>query len=94
MRDVRLRAYVQFDGRIVSEEALLTSQKHEPRLSWPRFEELEGIKLRHRLQRTEKSEAIKEYALRSYTGLATKIQDMFVREKNAAQGFGLHFKKD
>lgn len=45
VRDVRERAYVQFDGRIGSEEASLTRQKHWPRLSWLCFEEVEGIKL-------------------------------------------------
>lgn len=46
-----------------------------------------GQNYKHRPQRTEKSEAIKEYALRSYIALATKIQDKFIRKKNAAQGF-------
>lgn len=30
---------------------------------------------------TEKSEAVKESALRCYTALATKIQDEFIRKK-------------
>lgn len=45
---------------------------------------LKGQSYRHRPQRTEKSETIKEYALRSDTASATKIQDKFIRKKIAA----------
>lgn len=42
---------------------------------------LKGQNYRHRTQMTEKSEAVKESALRSYTALATKVQDEFIRKK-------------
>lgn len=42
---------------------------------------LKGQNYGHRPQRTEKSEVIKEYALWSYTALATNIRDKFIREK-------------
>lgn len=42
---------------------------------------LKGQNYRHRPQMTEKSEAVKESALRCYTALATKIQDEFIRKK-------------
>lgn len=45
---------------------------------------LKGQIYRHRPQRTEKSETIKEYVLRSDTASATKIQDKFIRKKIAA----------
>lgn len=57
------------------------------------LKKVKGQSYRHRPQRTEKSEAIKEYALRSDTALVTKIQDKFIRKKIAALRLQFKFKK-